>query len=451
MKPNQQTIEELAPRLASGELAAVLLIDECLQAIADHDRALSAMLALDPRAIDEARACDREQNQGRLRGPLHGIPLVVKDNTDVAGLATSSGNRAMAGAMPLVDAAQVARLKRAGAIVIGKANLSEFSFEIRSRSSLGGDVRNPFDVSVTSGGSSGGTAVALAAGFAVAGLGSDTGGSIRVPAAFNGLVGLRPTHGLLDGRGVAPLAPSTDTIAPMARSVADAALLFGLMGGDGRLLGTEGLRVGVLRQAFGSDPEIAAASDGAIETLAASGVFVTDPVTLEESVLPVGRLHIVDHEFAEAFDNYLATNFEPGTGPGSLRDIIASGRFLPDHAADLDRRLMVDRAQREAILAYHRSLRVALEQLFDKHQLDALLFPTSMIIPSSLENPKGGWAPELAACSGWPALSVPAGVSRRGIPVGVELLGRRAREPLLFGLGAAIERSVGPRPIPKLS
>lgn len=451
LKPNERSISKLAPRLAAGYLSAVTLLNSCLQAIADHDGTLGAVLTLDPRASDEAKACDEEQRVGHTRGPLHGIPIIIKDNINVAGLPVTSGNLAMAKAMPQRDASQVVRLRAAGAIIIGKSNLSEFSFEIRSRSSLGGDVRNPFNLNVTAGGSSGGTAAAVASGFAIAGLGTDTGGSIRVPAAFNGLVGLRPTQGLLDIQGIAPLAPSTDTVAPIARSINDAALMFEVMNGQETSVVTrvQGLRVGVLRQLFGECAEIGGTAENAIEALHSTNVFLVDPVALPLSVLPIDRPHIVDLEFAAAFDLYLATNFVEGTAPASLRAIIDTNDFLPEYADDLQRRMKVDPRTHDDILRYHAELSMALISLFDEHGLDALLYPTSMVLPSSLDNPKGGWGPELAACSGWPALSVPGGVSRSGLPIGIELLGRARSETLLLALGAAIERSVSPRPIPK--
>lgn len=448
MTLRHEPITSLAPRLVSGQLSAEALLDECLAAITAQDAELRAILTLDPRARTEAEACDREARAGRPRGPLHGIPIVVKDNIDVAGLPTTSGCRALVYAMPRQDAAQIVRMKAAGAIIIAKANLSEFSFEIRSRSSLGGDVRNPFAPHATSGGSSGGAAVAVACGFAAAGLGSDTGGSIRVPASYNGLVGLRPTHGLLDIAGVAPLAPSTDTVAPLARSIADTALLFKVMGGRPGRRDARGLRVGVMRQAFGTNGEIADTCERAGAVLAYAGAEIVDPVTLPDEILPIGRPHIVDAEFADAFDAYLAGNFLKGTAPPDLETLVVEGRYLAEYRDDLQRRMRDRGKDRDAILAYHADLQAALDGLMRRHRLDALLHPTSMVLPETLDNPKGGWAPELAACSGWPALSVPAGASARGMPIGVELLGRAGSEGLLLSLGAAIERSLGPRRLP---
>ncbi|MFS0773045.1 amidase [Sphingomonas sp. 1P08PE] len=420
-----------------------------LARIAAHDGTLAAMLRVLPGAAEAARACDHATGP---RGPLHGVPIVLKDNIDLHGTPTTSGCRALAGAMPRRTAPVVEMLTAAGAVIVGKANLSEFSFEIRSRSSLGGDTRNPFAPDVTSGGSSGGTAVAVAAGFALVGIGTDTGGSIRVPAAYTGLAGLRPTWNTVPTEGVAPLAPSTDTVGAIARYVEDVALLFAVLNPDQpmQFATVAGLRVGVVRQLFGTMPEIADGVAAAIEALRSAGAAVADAPTLPDTVIPAGD-HIVDEEFGPAFDRYLRDNFLPGTAPGSLAELIASGQFLPDYDATLRARVnRRDPAVRSAILDRHNWLREALDRMMAEHRFDALLYPPSAVLPVSLANPKGGWAPELAACSGWPALVVPTGSTAGGMPLSVELLGRSHAEPILFALGRAIEVGTGPRPIPRL-
>ncbi len=443
------SIFALAPRLADGSETAENLVSACLARIAAHNADIKAMLWLNPEALRDACALDTERvRTGAVRGRLHGIPVVVKDNIDMAGLPTSSGNLAMAGAMPLCESGQVRRLRAAGAVMIGKANLSEFSFEIRSRSSIGGDVRNPFNHAVTAGGSSGGSGAAVAAGFAVAALGTDTGGSIRVPAAYNGLAGLRPSQGLVDNSGVAPLAPSTDTVGPMARCVADVGVMFGVMTDAETLADTRrlaGARIGVLRQAFGEDAEIGAAMERAISVMAEAGAVLIDPVALPGDVLPAGRPHVVDWEFGAAFDGYLRSNFVPGTAPRSLAEIIASGAYLPEHRAALEMRIAyagLNAPEHQAILAYHREMKAALVALLDGDALDALVYPTSMVTPRSLENPAGGWAPELAANSGFPALTLPIGQAGHGPFIGLEILARDRDEPLLFGLGADLENQL---------
>jgi len=453
---HRYSIRDLASRMEAGLVTAEALLSDALTRIAADDRndsPLCAIRQLDPGAMAQARALDAERAaRGTVRGPLHGIPMVVKDNIDMVGLPTTSGSRALAGAMPWRDAEQTRRLREAGAVIVGKTNLSEFSFEIRSLSSLGGDVRNPFNRAVTAGGSSGGTAAAIAAGFVVAGLGTDTGGSIRTPASFNGLVGLRPTHGLIDRRGTAPLAPSTDTVGPIATVVTDVATLLAVMtdAPHSRWLPPTprrlaGARLGILRQAFGADAEIGAAMEAAIQVMAAAGAAIVDPVRLPDEILPADRPHVVDWEFRPAFNAYLAANFRPGTAPRSIEEIIAGGDFLPEHRAALQRRAAMPELDAPAyrdILAYHRRLRDALLALMEADGIDALVYPTAAVVPDSFGNPRGGWAPELAACSGFPALTLPVGQAASGIPIGLELLSRTGDEALLLQLADDLESRI---------
>ncbi|SFK06806.1 Asp-tRNAAsn/Glu-tRNAGln amidotransferase A subunit [Sphingomonas sp. NFR04] len=439
MTTAEPTIATLASHLASGQLRARDLLDACLVAIAARDGNLHAMLAMNLDARAEADAADRAAAQGRSLGPLHGIPIVVKDNIDVAGMPTTSGCIGLRGAMPVGDANVVSRLRAAGAVLVGKTNLSELSFEIRSRSSLGGDVLHPLNLEVTPGGSSGGTAVAVACGFAVAGLGTDTGGSLRIPAAYTGLVGFRPAQYALPMNGIAPLAPATDTVGPIARSVDDVALLLAALGLRFAAAPDRQPRIGILRQAFGSDRAISAALAPAIDALARSDVQIIDPVALPDALLPISGDHIVDAQFADAFDGYLATNFVPGTAPATLSALVKSGAHLPDYAPQLRARLARKGGATATILAEHARLRDAMVHLLNEKQVDLLLFPTSQVVPRSLENPKGGWAPELAARSGWPALSVPSGEQIDGMPVGVELIGPPGCETMLFAAARQIE------------
>jgi Asp-tRNA(Asn)/Glu-tRNA(Gln) amidotransferase A subunit family amidase len=410
----------------------------CLSRIAQEDARWHAMLALNPQAKADAETADRAAAAGQSLGPLHGVMLAIKDNIDVAGMATTSGCKALARAIAPSDAPVVARLRAAGAVVVGKTNLSEFSFEIRSRSSLGGDVLCPFAPDSTAGGSSGGSAVAVARGFAMAGLGTDTGGSIRIPAACNGLVGLRPAHGMLSLGGVAPLAPSTDTIGTIALSVADARLLYELMGGA---IGAAPppRRVGLVRQAFGEDERILAACEDALARLTQAGVELVDPLILPGVEDLLAGPHIVDAEFGAAFDAYLAGRASAGNAPASLAELVTGGAFLPDHRESLLKRMAVSGDVAAPILARHRELTAMLQAVMAQHRLDALFYPTMRVIPAGLGNPPGGWAAELAARSGWPAISVP--VAAPGArPVGAELLVPAGQEASLFALAGMLER-----------
>jgi Asp-tRNA(Asn)/Glu-tRNA(Gln) amidotransferase A subunit family amidase len=461
------SLTDLAPRLAEGAVRTEEVMSVCLAQIAAHDRqgaCLAAILTIASEAEADARQLDTTQRSGRVPGPLHGIPVVIKDNIDLAGHPTTSGNPTLSRAMAMRDAEQTFRLRQAGALILAKTHLSEFSFEVRSRSSLGGDVRNPFDTAVTAGGSSGGSAAAVAAGFAVAALGTDTGGSLRIPAAFNGLVALRPTHGWLDLRGTAPLAPSTDTIGPLGRCVMDVARVLAVMAPAvdaaglalqvGSREGMRGRRIGVLRQAVGEEGVIEAAMRDALGIMAAAGARLIDPLMLPTSVLPVGDAAIVDWEFQTAFDRYLRTNFSPGDAPGSLGEIVRSGKFLPDYRDSLAKRLSIgplSNPMYREVLTTHQRLRSALLDLMDRERLTAIVYPTSQVLPSSLDNPAVGWAPELAARSGWPAITLPVGRSPRGLPIGLEFLGRPREEGTLLRMAHDLEQRLGGRPMPDLT
>lgn len=432
------SIAAAAAMLARGETTARALLDQALERLnRDGDR-FHAMRALNPRAAQSAEEADLARSQGTATGPLHGIPLVLKDNIDLAGMPTTSGCRALAGAMPRKSAAVVERLQRAGAVIVGKSNLSELSFEIRSRSSLGGDVLHPQAPHASAGGSSGGTAVAVAQGYALGGIGTDTGGSIRIPAAYNGLVGFRPAHGALPMQGIAPLAPSTDTVGPIARTVEDAELLLAAMGHPLQP-STLPRRIGVMRRVFGANAAVDDACATALDRLAEAGVTLVDLPALPDDLNPGHGDHIVDAEFATAFDAYLASNFLPWTAPSSLNAIVAGGAFLPDHAKTLATRIAAKNRETASILARHRALASHLSSLCAAYAIDALVYPTSQAIPDSLDNPKGGWAPELAARSGWPALTVCAGFTANGMPVGIEFLAPAASAGALFALARLIE------------
>jgi Asp-tRNA(Asn)/Glu-tRNA(Gln) amidotransferase A subunit family amidase len=460
-------LAELAPRLAQGSLRAEELVSLCLEQIAAHDRrgaGLAAILAVAPDAGAHAGRLDAALRSGRKPGPLHGIPVAIKDNIDVAGYPSTSGNPLLASTAAASDAEQILRLRRAGALILAKTHMSEFSFEVRSRSSLGGDVRNPFDSTVTAGGSSGGSAAAVAAGFAVAALGTDTGGSLRIPAAFNGLVALRPTQGWLDLTGTAPLAPSTDTIGPMGRCVTDVARVLAVMApaadsagltiADDLLQGFAGRRIGVLRQAFGEEGVIEAAMQEALAAMAAAGARLIDPLVLPGAALPIGDAAIVDWEFRAAFDRYLQTRVAPGQAPRSLAEIVASGKYLPEYRESLARRMSIgplSSPMYREVLAAHGRLRNALLASMDREQLSAIVDPPARVLPSSLDNPAVGWAPELAARAGCPAITLPVGRSPRGLPIGLEMMARPREEALLLDLARDLERRLGGRPLPDLA
>ncbi len=274
-------ISQLTAEMEAGHVTSAELTRMYLDRIDTYDDALNlnSITNVNPNALREAQALDRERAAGRIRGPLHGIPVIIKDNIDVAGMPTTSGSAAFAGNVAQEDAFVVKRLREAGAVILAKANMSEFATSaITSHSTYGGDVHNAYDTSKTPGGSSGGTAVAVTCSFAAAGLGTDTGGSIRFPAAFSNLYGLRPSKGLTSTDGVFPLVKTNDTVGPMTRTAQDLAVLLEVMAGtdenddftleadadalkgDGyldncRTDGLQGMRIGILTNSFTFHPD----------------------------------------------------------------------------------------------------------------------------------------------------------------------------------------------------
>src|SRR6266849_4891139 len=273
------TIADLNRAFDAGTLTSEKLVKLCLARIQAYDHQgpfLNAVMALNPKALETARALDAERKTKGRRSPLHGIPVVLKDNYNTADLPTTGGSVLLEGSVPPDDAFLVKKLRAAGAVVIAKANLSEFASGA-AQSSLGGQILNPHDLTRTPSGSSGGTGAAIAAAYAVVGLGTDTGGSIRGPSTANGIVGLKPTHGLLSRDGIIPLALSFDTGGPMARSVYDVAATLGVMTGvdpadpatkkaDGKFAtdytknldanALKGARIGLARDFMGADPDV---------------------------------------------------------------------------------------------------------------------------------------------------------------------------------------------------
>src|SRR5262245_4940345 len=293
------TVADINRAFDAGTLTSEKLVQLCLARIAEFDRKgpkLHAVMALNPKALDTARALDAERKTKGKRSALHGIPVVLKDNYDTFDMPTTGGSVLLEGSIPPKDAFVVKKLRDAGAIILAKVNMSEFASG-GTYSSLGGQSRNPHDLLRTPSGSSGGTGVAIAAGYAPIGLGTDTGGSIRGPSTSNGIVGLKPTHGLLSRSGIIPLALSFDTGGPMARSVYDVAVALGVMTGvdptdaatkksEGNLQtdyaanlradALKGARIGIARDFLGSDPDVDWVVEASLESMRKAGVTVVD-------------------------------------------------------------------------------------------------------------------------------------------------------------------------------
>jgi len=421
---------------------------------------------------------------GGARGPLHGIPMVVKDNIDTVGLPTTAGCAALRDAMPAADAPVVTRLRAAGAIVLAKANMSELAASNGrfGYSSASGLTLNPYRLSRNASGSSSGTGAAVAAGFAVFGLGTDSFGSVRGPACVHALVGLRPTHGLLEADGVLPLAQSFDTVGPLARTVDDAALVLAALapgaGIDSPMEGVAGRRLGIVMDFNGGNDEIDALFSRACMDLADAGAQ-TVPVAL-----PADARHLYERvlgdiarsEWAVQLDRYLAAM--PSSCPRDAAALLARidaqigdglGDGLGDGAGRSPNPLTIA-ALRHAVetrdeparpgLSAARAFGAALAGLMQANGCAALIFPT-LACPASprfdLDDPSyrcrvsNPLAPmHMASAAGFPEISVPMGWTESGVPAGLSLLGRPGDERLLLGIARDYEAATGHRRAPGL-
>jgi amidase len=487
------TVADINRAMDAGALTSERLVELSLARIAAYEPELNALITVNPRALDEARALDAERRARGRRSPLHGIPVIVKDNVDTRDLPTTLGFFGLEGAVPLSDAAVVARLREAGAIILAKTNLSELASG-PPMSSAGGQTRNPHDPAYSSAGSSNGTAVGVAAGYAPIGIATDTTGSARWPAATNGVVGLRPTSGAISTAGVQPNAPTLDAVGPITRTVADAALALSLMQDadvrpaeardrDGRypadsLRGLtpealRGVRIGFPKGAFsGDDPEVDAAMAAAIEVLTAAGATVVE-VALPDWLIPLsGDLQaiLVRTESAPSLNAYLEAAFPPGL-PRSHAEILAMSEALvagparagaPSEATPNPGRLSGYRWEAGAapltdpVYVAGRDegralVRASLQAVLDRDDLDAIVYPTQTTRINRIGDPPkrnsrglfGNFGPVLASLAGWPELTVPAGLTSDGLPVGVSFLGPAYSEQTLLGYGFAFERRAG--------
>jgi len=483
---------EVSDMLASGAATSEALVEAYAARIEAIDKAgprLNSVISLSPWAAIEARARDAERRAGALRGPLHGVPVLVKDNIDVAdGAPTTAGSLALLENRASDDAPVVHRLREAGCVVLGKTNLSEWA-NIRSTGSIsgwsavGGLTRNPYALDRSAGGSSSGSGAAAAASLCAAAVGTETDGSIVCPASLSGLVGLKPTVGLVSRRRIIPISASQDTAGPMTRTVADAALMLTAMAGSdpGDAATAEadahrtdylaalkdatlrGRRIGVLTWAAGLAANVDAVFEEALALLRAEGAEVVEagPFAPSESLGEAERLVLLT-ELKAGLASYLA-DAPPEVGARSLADLIAFnqetqrelclfGQELFEHAQTLGG--LDDPAYRAARAS---SLREAgtegLDRLIAAQRLDALVAPSfgpAWRIDVVAGARGAGRASQLPAIAGYPHLTVPMGFAR-GLPLGLSLIGPAWSEGRLLGLGFAFERARGARRPPAFS
>lgn len=464
----EQSIVDLQSAMTSGRVTSRGLVDSYLARIAAYDQAgprLNAIVMINPRAREDADAMDRERADRKLRGPLHGIPVLIKDNYDTADMPTSGGALGLATLQPAADAFQVKKLRDAGAVILGKTTMHELAAGITTISSYTGQTRNPYGLDRVPGGSSGGTGAAVGASFAAAGMGSDTCGSIRIPSANQNLVGLRGTHGLSSRSGVMPLSSTQDIAGPLARTVTDLAIMLDATVGadpadpitkdsagripksyrDGLAAGAlKGARIGALRAYWGTAPE----DDEVIGIIrkALDGFKAQGAEVIEVSVPGLDDLlrdsSVIADEFKFDLMAYLAK--QPNAPVKSLGEIIDRGL----HHAELDAtfRLRNQPEKRETehyrqAMVKRRALRAAVTATLEEQRIDALAYPTLRRKPALIGEAQGGTNCQLSATTGLPAISMPAGFTNDGLPIGLELLGGAWEEARLLNYAYAWEQS----------
>ncbi len=482
------TIADLNAAFDAGTLTAEKLVEMCLARIRAYDRqgpSLRAVITINPKALEIARALDAERRTKGRRSPLHGIPVVLKDNYSTTDMPTTGGSVLLEGSIPTSDAALVRKLRDAGAIILAKVNLSEFASG-GTHSSLGGQTLNPHDLARSPSGSSGGTGAAVAAEYAPIGLGTDTGGSIRGPAAANGVAGLKPTHGLLSRSGIIPLALTFDTGGPMAKSVYDIAAVLGVMTGvdatdpaTQKSAGTfdsdytkylkpgalKGARIGVARDFLGADPDVDWVVDASLDAMRREGATIVEVrypkwlLAAKEDFYQAVRYP----EFPKQIADYLAT-LGPKY-PKTLDEMIDRANRLnaprPDGAGPNPSRWgLFKREEASGGLDDYRYLsvrdhglpmvRTVVEGILASQKLDAIVYPTSSTRPSLIAAPPGGRSDEpsamnIANLTGFPDLIVPAGFTGDNLPVGLSFFGLAFSEPRLLALGYAFEQATHAR------
>jgi len=475
----EATIAQVHNAMKAGRLTCRELVGLYLKRIEAYDKngpAINAIVLVNPDAEKQAEELDRRFAQGGLTGPLHCVPMIVKDNFETRGLRTTDGALALANFIPDKDAFQVKRVKEAGAIVLAKSNMAEWAFSPYETVSsiLPGYTRNPYALDRVTAGSSGGTAASVAASFGLVGLGSDTGNSIRGPSSHQSLVGIRSTMGLTSRAGVLPLSLLADIAGPIARTVEDAAAVFQVVvGADpndpvtaaasahlpqdyAKSLDPNGLRgavIGVLRQAYErdtTDPEVVRIFTTAVEDMRRAGATIVDPATVEgldglrrgQGAGPcMGFKYDINHYLAAWGDKVPVKN---------LTEIIRSRGFHPSvqarlEAAEKGAENGPDSPACQADTEYRQKVREAVTQTMDKLKLDAFVYPTWSNPPrliGDLNSPAGDNSQFYSPTTGFPAINVPMGFTRGGtLPAGMTIYGRAWSEPLLIKLAYSYEQA----------
>lgn len=489
---DEATVSTLQEGMTSGRYTARRLAELYLERIEAIDRkgpTINSIIEVNPAALEIAASMDGERQSGRVRGPLHGIPVLIKDNIDTQDrMKTSAGSLALADSIAPADAGLVRRLREGGAVILGKTNLSEWA-NIRSPrstsgwSARGGLTRNPYALDRNACGSSSGTGAAIAANLAAVGVGTETDGSIVCPSNANGLVGIKPTVGLVSRSGIIPISQTQDTAGPMCRTVRDAAVLLSVLSGaDPRdpataasaghvemdyttfcdPAGLRGARIGVLRSMFNAGPHVDKVMEESLAALKSAGAVLIDPVTVPTAErLGDPEFEVLLYELKDGLNAYLAT-LGPRSPYKTLAEIIAFNeehreREMPYFGQETFVRAqgkgsLSDAAYRRALAACRQlSREQGLDRVLEAQRLDALVAPTggpAWVTDLINGDHFGGGSSTLSAVAGYPAITVPAG-QVFGLPVGLTFMGAAWSEGALIKLAYAFEQTIQARKAPR--
>lgn len=478
----EATISDIHDAMGKGETTCRLLVEHYFKRIEAYQKegpALNAIIYNNPKALDEADELDRRFKENGLTGPLHGIPVLLKDNVDTCDMPTTAGSKSLEGFYPDDDAFITKKFREAGAIIIAKTNLHEFAIWGETISSMQGQTLNPYDLTRTPGGSSGGTGAGIAANFGAVGIGTDTINSIRSPASANNLVGIRPTIGLVSRDGIVPYSFTQDTAGPITRTVEDGVKVLDIISGydsnddetawgeDKKTVsylqflnkdGLKGKRIGVLENFFGNGDkhkEVNKAMRKSIKLMEDNGVEIVSICENIDSGWLVTDVSVHMHELKAHLDIYLNA-LGPNAAVHSMEEVLASGKYHKGIEDNLKKAMAldVDTPEYNKRIIERMKVQTRVMKLFADYSLDALIYPHQKQLVCFVGKSQDERNGVLGSVTGFPSISMPAGFSEPtesaplGVPIGLEILGKPWSEPDLIEIAYSFEKAANYRKVP---